>query len=342
MAQTPPRDGLLAILKPVLLQFTFDDSKLTINGYIPRTNCTYGRSGRIYVIRPIHIQRCHRWPFQLWLPSARIDGVIFVTDALRSTSSAYGMIQLWLPISFVYGWSEFRIVEQRLQIVWQLHKGSIITPEWSKVANHYESRLTLSIISFRIWLDDQIGSLSEEREPSAPARFDFVNGVNESWSIANQRIWICAHTMAFEEGFEEHQGDDCYFVAGILRIHGATGWTVWALSGDQWIQHEFQAQRGSIVVSYPHVGMDGYLVFRHPQLGVTSMWFAQWAYSYTWWRLGWIHCELETEDWYEARNPSVNLQCIWLWALQRQGERKQWPWTGKAIRYALALYLDHG
>jgi len=32
-----------------------------------------------------------------------------------------------------------------------------------------------------------------------------------------------------------------------------------------------KAQRGSIDVSYPHVGMDGYLVVRQSQLGVTSM-----------------------------------------------------------------------
>jgi hypothetical protein len=64
---------------------------------------------------------------------------------------------------------------------------------------------------------------------------------------------------------------EMFIVAGILRIHGATGWTVWALSGDQRIQHVFKAQRGSIDVSYPHVGMDGYLVVRQSQLGVTSM-----------------------------------------------------------------------
>jgi len=64
---------------------------------------------------------------------------------------------------------------------------------------------------------------------------------------------------------------EMFIVAGILRIHGATGWTVWALSGDQRIHHVFKAQRGSIDVSYPHVGMDGYLVVRQSQLGVTSM-----------------------------------------------------------------------
>jgi len=32
-----------------------------------------------------------------------------------------------------------------------------------------------------------------------------------------------------------------------------------------------KVQRGSIDVSYSHVGMDGYLVVRQSQLGVTSM-----------------------------------------------------------------------
>ena len=41
------------------------------------------------------------------------------------------------------------------------------------------------------------------------------------------------------------------------EINGATGgWTVWALSRDQLIQHVFKARGGSIDVSYPHVGMD--------------------------------------------------------------------------------------
>jgi len=45
-------------------------------------------------------------------------------------------------------------------------------------------------------------------------------------------------------------------VVGIVRIHGTTGgWTVWALSRDQGIEHVFNARGGSFDVSYPHVGM---------------------------------------------------------------------------------------
>jgi len=66
--------------------------------YIPEPSeaamCTYGGSGRIYAIRTIHINRCHQWQFQSQLPSTRLDGVIYVTDAARSSSSGYAMIQL--------------------------------------------------------------------------------------------------------------------------------------------------------------------------------------------------------------------------------------------------------
>jgi len=63
--------------------------------------------------------------------------------------------------------------------------------------------------------------------------------------------------MAYDEGFQEYNEDGLYFVAGIVWIHGTTGgWTIWALSGNQRFPHVFKAQRGSIDVSYPHVGMD--------------------------------------------------------------------------------------
>jgi len=46
--------------------------------------------------------------------------------------------------------------------------------------------------------------------------------------------------MAYEEGFWDYNGEGCYFVAGILRILGATGRTAWALSGHQRIPHLFE------------------------------------------------------------------------------------------------------
>jgi len=64
--------------------------------------------------------------------------------------------------------------------------------------------------------------------------------------------------MAYEEGFRNTMVMiSISIVVGILRIHGTTGgWTVWALSGDQRIQHVLKVHGGSIDVSYPHVGMD--------------------------------------------------------------------------------------
>jgi hypothetical protein len=53
--------------------------------------------------------------------------------------------------------------------------------------------------------------------------------------------------MAYEEDFEEYNGDD---VTGIVKIHGGNGgWTVWELSGDQPILHVFNVERDSIDVS---------------------------------------------------------------------------------------------
>ena len=70
--------------KPVLLQFTFDDSQLTIIRHIPRNKCTEGRSEQIYAIRTIHIWRCLRWQFLSQLPSARLNAIIYVTGDVRS------------------------------------------------------------------------------------------------------------------------------------------------------------------------------------------------------------------------------------------------------------------
>jgi len=130
----------------------------------------------------------------------------------------------------------------------------------------------------------------EEREPSAPTLFYLVKQVNESWSPISE--FRCGPYNGIRRGFLWMQRW-CLFVPAILRIHGATERTVWALSGAQQIQYLFKAQRCSIDVSYPHVGMDGYLVVRQSQSGVTSMWFVQWAYLYTWWQPRWIHCEPE-------------------------------------------------
>jgi hypothetical protein len=131
----------------------------SINGHIPRTKYTYESSVQIYEIRAIHVDPHRRRQLQSRLLSTRLDGVIYVTEAakvdLRDTLN--GIIYVTddvrnLPQRLRKSYKankaiyEFKIVEQRSQIVSQLRKGSIITPEYSKVASRYNSRLPLSII----------------------------------------------------------------------------------------------------------------------------------------------------------------------------------------------------
>jgi hypothetical protein len=64
--------------------------------------------------------------------------------------------------------------------------------------------------------------------------------------------------MAYEEGFRNTmEMISISIVVRILRTHRTTrGWTVWALLGDQRIQHVFKARGGSIDESYSNMGMD--------------------------------------------------------------------------------------
>jgi len=152
----------------------------------------------------------------------------------------------------VYRWVEFKIVEQRFQIVLQLRKGSTITPEWSKVVSRYDWWLPMPIVTIGTWLEDRIGSLWGEREPSVPTLFSFIKHMRTSEHWYEPIQW---HTKRIIRNTMEIISIS--IVVGILRIHGTTGgWTIWALSGDQRLHHVFKAHRGSIDVSYPHVGME--------------------------------------------------------------------------------------
>jgi len=70
---------------------------------------------------------------------------------LPQDSTELSMLQIMITdmITGVIGLStgKFKIVEQRSQIVWQLRKGSIMTPKGSKVASRYDSLLLLTIIA---------------------------------------------------------------------------------------------------------------------------------------------------------------------------------------------------
>jgi len=85
-------------------------------------------------------------------------------------------------------------------------KGKYNNPEGSKVATRYDSGFPLSNLTASTWLDDQIGSLWGERAICAnciPFR-----QTSQRKPIANERLRICAHTTAYEEGFSECNGDD--------------------------------------------------------------------------------------------------------------------------------------
>jgi len=111
----------------------------------------------------IHVDPHRKQQLKLRSPSRWLDGVIYLMDAARNSSSGYATILLqlpiWLPVSLVFRRSEFKIVEQRSQIMWQLWMGSTITPECSKVASRYNSQLPLSIVTLGTCLDDRIGLL---------------------------------------------------------------------------------------------------------------------------------------------------------------------------------------
>jgi len=212
-------------------------------------------------------------------------------------------LPIWLPVSLVIGRAQFNIEEQRSQNVWQLRLGCTITPGCSKEASRHVLQLPLSIITFGTWLDNRIallwGDSHLRQHYSIPSTY------------GNELIRMCPYNGIWR-GFLGMQCRWFYLVTEILRIHRATGgWTIWALSGDQQIQHVFKVHGGSIDVSYLHVGMDGIWLSDSPNW-VWHMWFADWAYSYNWWKLWLTHCVSWTQGLpcCKSKNPNVDLQCI--------------------------------
>jgi len=182
-----------------------DDSQLTINGHIPGKKCTYGESGRICAIRTIHISRCHRWQFQSQLPSTRLDWVIYITEAARSSSSGYATIQLWLPndnrYDYRYHWAinGGRVRDSGAAIADRVAapKGKYNNPEYSKVASRYDSWLLSSIITASTWLDDRIGSLWGE---SHLRQLYSISSNKSTKAVCQRPTTDVPHTMAYEEG----------------------------------------------------------------------------------------------------------------------------------------------
>jgi len=224
-----------------------NEAAKNINGQIHQTKGTYWGSGQNYEIHAIDVDAHRRRQFQSRLHSTRLDGVLYVTDDVRSLlqrlRKSYAMIQLWIPISFVYWLAEFKIVEQRSQIVWQLRMGSIITPSVLKW-------LAGTICDYHCQLSQSAPDWTTESDPCQERESHLRQLYSISPNIpqrANTDVPIGWHTkriLGLQWRF--------WFVAGILGIHGATGgWTVWALSRDQRIPHVFKVQRGSLDVSIP-------------------------------------------------------------------------------------------
>jgi len=102
--------------------------------------------------------------------------------------------------------AEFEIMEQRLQIVWRHQKGSTMTPNVGKwpadIIRDYSCQLS------HLASDCMIESeRCEGREPSALTLFNSVKQVNESGSIANERIWMIPHD-GIRSGFWYYSGHD--------------------------------------------------------------------------------------------------------------------------------------
>ena len=176
-----------------------------------------------------------------------------------------------------------------------------------------------------------------ETAPFTPTLVYFVKQVSECWSIANVVIRICPQYSIWW-GILGFAMEMLLFVARILRMHRATGGlTVWTLSREPRFSYVFNIGAHSIDMSYPHVGM-------------ASIWLlasANWVWQvcdsvrecictdggsrsgHTVWPAEW-----EGMLWHMSKNPTVNMQSIGHLALQPQGERKRWHWTGQAIRYA--------
>jgi hypothetical protein len=130
--------------------------------------------------------------------------------------------------------------------VWQLRKGSTITPnvlKWlADTIRNYHCQLSQSAPDWMTELDRYARRGSHLRQLySIPS--NILQRANTDVPIRWQTKRIFSNTMEMIL---------ISIVVGILRIHGTTGgWTGWALSGDQRIPHVFKVQRGSIDVSIP-------------------------------------------------------------------------------------------
>lgn len=145
-----------------------------IHGHISRKKCTYWELGWIYAILKTYIQSCHWWKKTSQMLPTQFD---LMND---DTDNVMGLPQ-WLPKSHkgIYcSMDHCRILEKRSQIVTQFWMGIEITPKHFKVASRYNSQLSLSIITFGTWLDDQVGWLYSVRHL---AQLNSISSIIHQW-----------------------------------------------------------------------------------------------------------------------------------------------------------------
>jgi hypothetical protein len=161
--------------------------------------------------------------------------------------------------------AEFETLEQQSHIIWHLRKGSTITPIVLKL-------LTDIICNYHWQLSPDWTTKSdcyEERGNST----NYIQFHQTSQQNMINRQPVNSDMYPHDHIRKAFSGSRWrfVFVAEILTIYGATeGWTIWALSGVQRIQHVFEVWRFIwCVVSL--CGNWHYFVVRQSQLGEASM-----------------------------------------------------------------------
>ena len=200
------------------------------------------------------------------MPSTRCDVAVYVTDCSES--------QQWLWEVKNYNWEHvINATEKRwLQIVWPLQTLSIITPNVLKLLagmfRDYCCQLSQLLANWTTKLDCYVRT-GNHLHQLCPIWLN--KSMNADQLLTSEYGYVPRRLHMSVLGI---QWSWFLFVAGILRIHGATrGWSVLALSGDQQIAHGLKPGRFNWCVVSAH-GDGRYLVVRQSQLGVISMWFA--------------------------------------------------------------------
>jgi len=181
--------------------YSLDDSR-----WSPLSMYTYWERGWVHAIHTVQVDPHCWWQLQTWLPSTRLDGVIYVTDACEefyqepcTEPTTISNITTGIMINRR---AELKIHELWSHIVWQLRTGSSLNSVSSKVATRYNSLQLLYIITFSTWFNNWIGLLWGSRAICANS---ILFRQTSQWKlIANERIQMCPYN-ALQRLFLEMQ-----------------------------------------------------------------------------------------------------------------------------------------